>query len=135
MSENRFKFICRFVTFDNKPTRADGWKGDKFACIREYFVAMNIKNAKIRYPSALLAIDETLCPYRGCIGFKQYNPIKPVKYGLLHRSLCDATIPYTYFSLPYARKPEILEGDAAKQYITGTDEYSKSLVNGLSVHC
>ena len=44
------------------------------------------------------------------------------------------TIPYTYFSLPYAGKPEILEGDAAKYYITGTDEYSKYLVNGLSAH-
>ena len=84
---------------------------------------MNIRNAKMRYPSALLAIDETLYPYRGYIGFKQYNPNKPAKYGLLYRSLCDATIPYTYFSLSYAGKPEILEGDAAKYCIIGTDKY------------
>ena len=41
----------------------------------------------------------------------------------------------TIFSLPYAGKPEILEGDAAKYYIIGTDMYSKYLVNGLSPHC
>ena len=124
-SENRFKFICRFLTFDDKPTIANRWKGDKFACIRDLFETINIRNAKMRYPSALLVIGETLYPYHGCIGFKQYNPNKPAKYGLLYRSLCDATIPYTYFSLSYAGEPEIFEGNTAKYYITGTDEYSK----------
>ena len=49
--------------------------------------------------------------------------------------ICDATIPYTYFSLPYAGKPEIFVGDAAKYYITGTDKYSKYLVNDLFAPC
>lgn len=39
----------------------------------ELFEAMNERNAKMRYPSALLAIDERLYVYRGCIGFKQYK--------------------------------------------------------------
>ena len=95
MSENRLKFICHFVTFDEKPTRAGHWKGDKFACIRELFEAINIRNVKMRCPSALLAIDETLYPYRGCIGFKQNNPNKPAKYSLLYIRLCDTTILYT----------------------------------------
>lgn len=120
--------LCLFVTFDDKPTGADRWKGDKFACTRELFEAMNIRNAKMRYPSAFLVIDETMHPYCGCIDFKQYKPNKPSKYGLLYKSLCDATIPYTYFSLPHTGKPEIY-------YITGTDQYSKYLVNGLSARC
>ena len=77
--------------------------------------------------------DETLYPYRGHIGFKKYNPQKPAKYGLLYRSLCDSTVTYTYFSLAYAGKPEVVGGNGAKFYITGTDEYTKYLVNGLSV--
>ena len=76
--------------------------------------------------------DETLYPYRGHIGFKKYNPQKPAKYGLLYRSLCDSTVTYTYFSLAYAGKPEVVGGNGAKFYITGTDEYTKYLVNGLS---
>ena len=96
------------------------------------FEAMNSRNASMRCPSALLAVDETLSPYRGHIGFKQYKPQKPAKYGLLYRSLCDSTVTYTYFSLDYAGKPEVVGGNGAKFYITGTDEYTKYLVNGLS---
>lgn len=132
MSENRLKFISRFITFDDKSSRAERWKNDKFACMRELFELMNQHNAKWRYPSDFLAIDETLYPYRGAIGFKQYNPNKPSKYGLLYRSLCDSTTTYTYYTLPYAGKPEIVDGDGAKFYITGTDEYTKYLVNELS---
>lgn len=134
MSVNRFKFISRFITFDDKSTRADRWKTDKFACMREIFEEMNVRNAKMRSPSSLLAVDETLYPYRGRIGFKQYNPSKPAKYGLLYRSLCDSTVTYTYFTLPYAGKPEVIDGDAAKYYVTGTDEYTKYLVNGFSAY-
>ena len=132
MSVNRFKFICRFCTFDDKTTRQDRWKNDKFACMREIFEAMNSRNASMRCPSALMAVDETLYPYRGHIGFKQHNPQKPTKYGLLFRSLCDSTVTYTYFSLAYTGKPEFVGGNGAKFYITGTDEYTKYLVNGLS---
>ena len=132
-SVNRFKFICRFCTFDDKTIRQDRWKNDKFACMREIFEAMNSRNASMRCPSALLAVDETLYPYRGHIGFKQYNPQKPAKYGLLYRSLCDSTVTYTYFSLAYAGKPEVVGGNGAKFYITGTDEYTKHLVNGFPV--
>ena len=70
MSKNRFKFVNRFVTFDDKPTSADRWKTDKFVCIGELFESINEKNVKMRYPSLLLAIDEILNHYRGCIGFK-----------------------------------------------------------------
>ena len=42
---------------------------------------MNERNAKCCYPSAFLAVDETLHPYRGHIGFKQYNRNKPQSMG------------------------------------------------------
>ena len=64
--------------------------------------------------------------------FKQCNPNKPAKYGLLFRSLCDSTTTYTYYTLTYAGKPEVAEGDTAKYYITGTDTYTQYLVNKIS---
>ena len=106
-------------------------ENDKFACMREIFEAMNSRNASMRCPSAFLAVHETLYPYRSHTGFKQYNPQKPVKYGLLYRSLCDSTVTYTYFILVYVGKPEVVGGNGATFYITGTDEYTKYLVNGL----
>ena len=87
------------------------------------------------HPFLLLAIDETLYLYRGHIGFMKYNPKKPAKHGLLYLSLCDSPTPYTYYSLPYAGKPEKVEGPDAKYYITGTDEYSKYLIDELPVYC
>ena len=89
----------------------------------------------MRHPSPLLAIDGNLYLYRGHIGLKQYNPNKAAKCGLLYRSLCDSSMPYTYYSLPYAGKPEKVEGPVAKYYVTRIDEYSRYLTNELSVYC
>ena len=99
-----------------------------------FFESFNKNISKFRCPSSYLAVDETLYPYHGRIGFKQYNPSKPAKYGLLYRLLCDAAVHYTYFFLPYAGKPEVLnkENPATSYYVTGTDEYTKYLVNDFS---
>ena len=96
---------------------------------------MTERNARLRHRSLLLAIDETLNPYHGHITFKQCNPNKPAKYGLLYRSLGNSSLPYTYYSLPYAGKAEKVEDLAATYYITGTDKYSKYLINKLDVNC
>ena len=37
MSLHRFKFICRLIAFDDKETRNNRWKTNKFACMRELF--------------------------------------------------------------------------------------------------
>ena len=84
MSFHRFKFICHLITFDDKDTRNDCWNTDKFACMRELFEDMYEKNTRMRHPFPLLPIDETLFPYCGHIGLKQYNPNKSAKYGLLY---------------------------------------------------
>ena len=75
-------------------------------------------------------IDETLYPYRGQIGIKVYNPNKPARYGLLI-SISDAEVPYTYFSLPYAGKPQAPN----EFYVPGTDEKTMYLVENLAKQC
>ena len=96
--------------------------------MRDLLKKMKLKNAKRRFLSPLLVIDETLYSYRGAICFKQYNPKKRSNYGLLYRGLCDSSTLYTYFKLPYAGKPEEIAGEAAKFYVSGTDKYTKYLV-------
>ena len=88
----------------------------------------------MRCSSALLGVDETLYPYRGHIGFKQYNPQKLAKYGLSYRSLCYSAVTSTYLSLTYAGKPDLVCRNGAKFYITDTDEYTKYLVKGISCY-
>ena len=60
---------------------------------------------------------------------KQYNLSKSAKHGLLYQSLCDAKFPYTYSTLPYAGKPEVIGANDC--YVTGYDEYTKLLVNNF----
>ena len=134
MSLNRFNFICCLITFDDKETRNNRWKSDKFAYMKELFEDVNERNSRMSHLSPLLAIDETLYPYRGHIGFTQCNPNKPAKYSSLYRSFCDSSIPYTYYSLPYAGKPVKVESPAAKYCINGADKYSKYLINELPIY-
>ena len=70
ISHSRLKFISRFITFDDKASRTERWKTDQFACMSELFELMNVGNAKCRYPSPKLSVDETFYPYHGAIGFK-----------------------------------------------------------------
>ena len=76
-------------------------------------------------PSEHLTIDEILYPMQHQITFRQYNPSKPQKYGVLLKSLNDARFPYTYKALPYATKPTA--GDEPF-YISSPADYIKNLV-------
>ena len=132
MSYNRFAFLIRFLEFDDNETRQQRWREDKFAATREFFMKMNKNNGRCRNTLPYVGVDETLYTYRGRIGMKQYNPSKPAKYGLLYRSFCDAKVPYTYSTLPYAGNPEVT--GANYYYVTGCDEYTKWLVNNLQIY-
>ena len=132
MSCNCFAFLICFLEFDDKETRRQRWKEDKFTTIREFFMRMNENNGRCRNPLPYVSADETLYPYRGRIGMKQYKPSKPEKYGLLYRSLCDAKVPYTNSTLPHAGKPEVI--GANDYHVTGCDEYTKWLVNNFQIY-
>ena len=128
MNAMRFKFLRRFIEFDDFTTRPERWQSDKFAAFREFLEELNKNCAKMRVPSEYLSIDETLYPYRGNVRIRQYNPSKPARYGLLYRSISDARVPYTYYSIGYAGKPE---GVPNKYYISSTDGYTRFLVDSL----
>ena len=123
MSLNRFNFLVATMQFDNSEDRQERWKNDRFTAMRKFFDKFNENCAKLRIPTEFLSIDETLYPYRGKIQIRQYNPNKPAKYGLLYKSIS------TYFTLPYAGKPEEIIVESV--YVTGTDNYTKYLVEGL----
>ena len=59
------------------------------------------------------------------MSFRQYNPYKPHKYGVLLKLLNDVRFPYTYKSLPYAAKPT---AGYEPFYISSTAGYIKNLV-------
>ena len=97
-----------------------------------FFRWFNENCAQLKTPSEYLSIDKTLYPYRGKIIIRQYNPNKPAKYGILYRSISDSHVPYTYYTLQYAGKPDEMTDDS--EYVTGTDNYTDYLVEGLEQH-
>ena len=132
MGINPFKSLVRCIQFDDFTTNLQRWKSDRLAAFREFFRCFNENCAQLRTPWEHLAIGETLYPYRGKIVICQYNPNKPAKYGILYRSISDSRVPYTYYTLPYAGKPEEITDNS--EYVTGTDNYTKYLVEGLEQH-
>ena len=128
MNVKRFQFLCRFLAFDDFTTRRERWQSDRFAAFQEFLEDFNERCARMRNPSEYLSIDETLYPYRANVKFRQYNPSKPARYGLLYRSISDSRVPYTYFTLAYAGKPEY---QPDQFYVTGTDNYTKYFVDSL----
>jgi hypothetical protein len=95
-SENRFRFLLRFLRFDNLNTRTQRKKNDKLAPIRDFptkFIS-NCQNSHALGEST--PIDEMLLAFRGRCSFFQYMVKKPAKYGLKLYVLCDARSFYSY---------------------------------------
>ena len=103
MSRLRFLFIMRHFSFDDVNTR---WKNDRFAALRQVFEMCNKNFGEALVPVDYISLDETLYPARTQVSFKQYNPDKPAKYGVLFKSLNSARYPYTYQTHAYSGKPE-----------------------------
>lgn len=130
MSRMRFQFLLAHLSFDDITTRPERWQCDRFTAIRDFFEECNKIFAKILIPEDYLLIDETLYPMRTQINFKQYNPNKPAKYGLLFKSINSARYPYTQQTHAYCGKPEGMPD--LQYYVTGTIEYVKLLVTNFS---
>ena len=128
MSKNRFQFLYTCISFDDFNTREERWKHDRFAAMRELFECFN-KNCSTKVvPEEYLCIDETLYPTRNKISFKQYNPSKPAKYGLLFKSINAVTYAYTHHIIPYCGKPN---EEATAYYVKGVEETVKHLVQNF----
>ena len=126
ISRDRMKYFLSTLTFDDPETRKEKWPHDCFAASRPIFEMFNSNTSKYLLPSLYLSIDETLYPMRHQIAFWQYNPSKPHRYGLLLKSLNDASFAYTYNACSYAGKPEKGEGP---HYIDSIENYVRYLVN------
>lgn len=131
MSRHRFYFLIANLTFDDETTRGDRWKKDRFTVIRDFLEMFNKQCMTCLQTCDYLSLDETLYPMRTQIAFKQYNPNKPAKYGLLFKSINAARYAYTYITAPYAGKPQ---EEGGKFYFPGTETITKHLVSTLHKH-
>ena len=120
MLKNRFRFLFSKISFDDFETRAERLKKDRFAATQNIFEKFNNNYGKSNIPNDLFSIYETFYPMRNKVAFKQFNPNKPSKYGLLFRSINASRYPYSFVSAPYCGKPV---GEPTEEY---TNTYCQS---------
>ena len=108
--------------------RHERWTHDRFAAIRDLYEEFNTRCSSVLQPDDYLTIDETLYGCRTQIGFRQYNRNKPVRYGILFKSVNAVRYPFTFRTIVYCGKPKEEPGP---HYLQGTIPAVKALVNQL----
>ena len=73
MPQNTFKFILRFLRFDDKSTRRGRLDTDKFTHIRKIFEKFSNNYATKYTPTFSLTIDEQLMPMKNCLFIVHIN--------------------------------------------------------------
>lgn len=100
MSRNRFEMLLRMFHF-NDNLLAD--TSDKLYKLKPLVNILTANFKSLYVPEEYVCIDETLLPFRGRLGFKQYIKSKRHKYGVKIFKLCSGS-GYTYNFKVYAGK-------------------------------
>ena len=106
MSRNRFVEILRFLRFDDKSSRSQRLKTDKFACVSEVFYAFDANCQSAYVPGPYISVDEQLFPSKVRCGFTQFMASKPDKYGQKYWMAVDENSKFVVNVFPYLGKDE-----------------------------
>lgn len=128
ISRPLFNIWTRCLTFDDKSTREERKRADKFAAIREFYGKWNNNLRAYFVPGVNITIDEQLISSRCRSPNKVYNPMKPGKFGELVRWCVDSDYRYFLNSDPLTKRPDN-EHAAAEHKINNT---AKQLVLNLA---
>ena len=131
MSWNRFKFLIAHISFDDHTSHPTRWQHDRFAAFHKIFEEFNENCGKCLVPDDNLSLDETLYPTRTQISFKQFNPSKPAKYGMLYKSIKTCRYPFTFSTAVYSSKPK---EEPTSYHTPGTSQTVKYLIQNLECH-
>ena len=130
-SRNRFKFLIAHISFDDHITRPTPWQYDIFAAFCKIFEEFNKNCGIFLVRNDYFSQDETLYPTRTQISFKQFNPSKPAKYGMLYKLINACSYPFTISTVVYPAKPI---AEPTSYYTPGTSQTIKYLIQNLECH-
>ncbi|XP_028818641.1 extracellular calcium-sensing receptor [Denticeps clupeoides] len=104
MPRNCFQDIMRHLRFDDRSTRSDQAKTDKFAAISSVWGSF-VTNCLTSYnPGLHFTVDEQLFQSKTRCCFLQYIATKPDKFGIKFWVACDLKSKYICDVLPYLGK-------------------------------
>uniref|UniRef100_A0AAR2K0Y7 BED-type domain-containing protein n=1 Tax=Pygocentrus nattereri TaxID=42514 RepID=A0AAR2K0Y7_PYGNA len=118
MPRDRYQEIMRYLRFDNKDTRAERAKSDKFAAISDIWQRF-VKNCNLCYnPGQHLTVDEQLFPTKVRCPFTQYISSKPDKFGVKFWVAFDLSTKYMCNAIPYLGKdPDRPKGERVSENV------------------
>ncbi|XP_014480095.1 PREDICTED: piggyBac transposable element-derived protein 4-like [Dinoponera quadriceps] len=126
LSINRFRFISTSLRFDDRETRKERKKTNKFALVSQIW-NMLIDQCKKNYkPSSYLTIGEQLVGFRDRCPFRTYMPNKRNKYGIKILMMCDQATQYMINAIPYLGK------SSTSGKISASSHFIKTLVEPMS---
>ena len=99
MSRNRFLHLNRFLHFTNNDVPNNSF--DKLVKVRPVIDHLSAKFKENYQLHQQVSIDEGTLKWKGRLGFKVYNPMKPIKYGIKGYMLADSKSSYCYAVLIY----------------------------------
>ncbi|XP_055365085.1 piggyBac transposable element-derived protein 4-like [Betta splendens] len=104
MPRDRFVDIMRHLRFDDKSTRSERVKTDRFAAISELWGAFACNCITSYTPGRHITVDEQLFPTKTRCPFLQYIASKPDKFGIKFWVACDLQTKYICNVMPYLGK-------------------------------
>ena len=108
MARDTFNLLWRYLHLQNNEEL--GPQGDrhsdKLFKIRWFVNYLNNKFQSVYMPYGQFSLDESMVKFKGRLGFRQYMPAKPIKWGVKIWSLCEADTGYLYNFQIYTGKDE-----------------------------
>jgi hypothetical protein len=106
MSRQRFLSIKRYIRFDDKSTRTERRKNDKFTAIRDLWESVMSNCGNCYNPGSATTVDEQLFPCKCRCPFIQFISNKPDKFGVKFWLICDVASKYVLHAIPYVGKDD-----------------------------
>ena len=104
MARDRFSSIWRYLHIENN-------QGERANTGKLWKLRWLLDQLKSRFQTAMtlsanVAIDESMIKFKGRLGFRQYMPAKPIKWGIKVWALCDSTTGYMWNFQVYCGREE-----------------------------
>ncbi|XP_068122483.1 piggyBac transposable element-derived protein 4-like [Hyperolius riggenbachi] len=133
MSRKRYEMLLsclHFVNNDEQVSREDP-AHDRLFKIRPLLNHLNTKYQEVYVPERQIAIDESMIPFHGRLGIKQYIPSKRSRYGVKLYKLCESGSGYTHSVRVYEGKDHLLQPAGCPPYMGTTEKIVLDLLNPM----
>ncbi|KAK3748585.1 hypothetical protein RRG08_011667 [Elysia crispata] len=137
MPRDRFLTIWRYLHLaDNNAPQRDN--PDKLAKLRPMLTHLNRVFKENYTPYRDVSIDESMVQFKGRLGFRQYLPSKPIKWGIKIWALSESTTGYmSNFQVYTGREAgqELVKDLVAPYHHTGMRVYMDNFYTGVPLLC